>query len=85
MIELVAELLVPAHVEDGDSEGPLASVLRVGLLYVAHERHQLLARHRLLILKSGDVCNGLDPISKFKTQSQLQCLSDNATLRPLPH
>ena len=29
--QLVAEVLVPAHVEDGDSERPLAAGLGVGL------------------------------------------------------
>ena len=36
-------MLVPAHVEDGDSEGPLAAALGVQLLDVAEPADQLLA------------------------------------------
>ena len=38
---------IPTHVEERDSEWPLAAVLRVGLLDVAQLGHQLLTRHGL--------------------------------------
>ena len=50
LVQLVAELPVPPHVEDGDAEGPLPAVLGVGLLDVAKPGHQLLAGHGLPVL-----------------------------------
>ena len=42
-------MLVPAHVEDGDSEGSLASTLGVGLLDVTKPADKLLARDALAV------------------------------------
>ena len=42
-------MLVPAHVEDGHAEGPLAAALGVDLLDVAQPGHELLAGNALAI------------------------------------
>ena len=42
-------MLVPAHVEDGHAEGPLAAALGVALLDVTQPGHELLAGDALAI------------------------------------
>merc|ERR1719282_1590605 len=50
LVQLVAKVFVPAHVKDGNAEGPLSSGLCVGLLDVTEPGHELLAGDGLTIL-----------------------------------
>ena len=51
LVELEAVVLVPAHVEEGDAERPLATKLGVGLLDVTQGTDQLLTWNGLLVLQ----------------------------------
>uniref|UniRef100_A0A6B0V6F0 Putative secreted protein n=1 Tax=Ixodes ricinus TaxID=34613 RepID=A0A6B0V6F0_IXORI len=51
LVQLVAVVLVPSHVQDGDAEGPFPAVLSVRLLEVAQPAHQALAGDRLAVLQ----------------------------------
>lgn len=51
LVQLVAVVFVPAHVQNGHTEWPFATVLRVRLLDVAQIRHQLFAWHRFAIVQ----------------------------------
>ena len=57
LIELEAELLIPAHVQDGDAERSLAAVLCVGLLDVAQAGHEILGGYGLLVLQVVALCD----------------------------
>merc|ERR1719435_780478 len=51
LVELVAVDAVPSHVEQGDAEGALASVLRVCLLEITEAHHELFDGHWLAEVK----------------------------------
>lgn len=64
LIQLIAELFVPSHVQDGDTERSLTTELGIGLLYVAQIRDEVLTRYGLLILQEIALSNQSKLVNK---------------------
>lgn len=64
LIQLIAELFVPSHVQDGDTERSLTTELGIGLLYVAQIRDEVLTRYGLLILQKVALSNQSKLVNK---------------------